>query len=280
PRAHQGGLAALRGPSPPRPRHEREDAHPATARTRRPRAGGAARRRLHAHAARRFCPRRAAVTPRLGKQDRAGARGPDRARHAATDKLVTLPRRAFLGLLAALPLACRRHAETSEEVVDLTHTLTTSSPYIPVRDATFPFRRTPIATIPTRGVYANRWELTEHIGTHIDAPCHFSTRASCLEAIPLADLFAEAIVVDLRARAASDPDTELTLDDLAQWHAAHGPLPRRCAVLLHSGGESRWPSQERFTNTDAAGVLHFPGISRPPAERLASLPADLRIGVV
>src|SRR5262245_17335231 len=108
-----------------------------------------------------------------------------------------------------MPLACRGSAPPlPDEVVDLTHTLTPSSPYIPVRDATFPFRKAPIATIEANGVYANRWELTEHIGTHIDAPCHFSPRAPCLEAVPLDDLFAEAVVVDLRARAASQPDTE------------------------------------------------------------------------
>jgi hypothetical protein len=45
------------------------------------------------------------------------------------------------------------------ELVDLTHVLAPSSPYIEVPNATFPFRRTPIATIATRQVYANRWEL-------------------------------------------------------------------------------------------------------------------------
>jgi kynurenine formamidase len=79
-----------------------------------------------------------------------------------------------------------------------------SSPYLYVRDATFPFRREPIATIPTRGVYANRWELTEHIGTHLDAPCHFDEGARCVDALPLADLFAEAVVIDVSSRAEAD----------------------------------------------------------------------------
>jgi hypothetical protein len=80
------------------------------------------------------------------------------------------------------------HASEPFDVVDLSHSLGPSSPYIHVRDATFPFRREPIATIPTRGVYANRWELTEHIGTHLDAPCHFDEGARCVDALPLADL--------------------------------------------------------------------------------------------
>jgi kynurenine formamidase len=147
-----------------------------------------------------------------------------------------------------------------------------------VRDATFPFRREPIATIATRGVYANRWELTEHIGTHIDAPCHFDERAPCLDAVPLADLFAEAVVIDLTDRAAGDPDAELTADDLAAWQAAHGAFPERCAVLLRSGWDNRWPSQARFANQDAAGVMHFPGFSRAAVERLTASPRVLGIG--
>jgi kynurenine formamidase len=168
---------------------------------------------------------------------------------------------------------------SGDELIDLTHALTPGSPYIHVKDATFPFRREPIATIPTRGVYANRWELTEHIGTHVDAPCHFHERGRCLDAIPIEDLVAEAVVVDISARAAEDPDAELGLADLVAWEADHGPLPPRCAVLLRSGWSDRWPSQPRFTNVDAAGTMHFPGFSRAAIERLATAPEVLGIGV-
>jgi kynurenine formamidase len=202
---------------------------------------------------------------------------------------VSLSRRAFVAGLTALAGGCQgstaRPSRTLEgrsseavDVVDLSHSLGPSSPYIHVRDATFPFRREPIATIATRGVYANRWELTEHIGTHLDAPCHFDEGARCVDALPLADLFAEVVVIDVSSRADADADTELTLADLSEWQANNGPLPQRCAVLLHSGWDRRWPSQERFANADAAGVMHFPGFSRAAVERLASSPEVLGIG--
>jgi kynurenine formamidase len=202
---------------------------------------------------------------------------------------VTISRRTFVGALTTLAAGCRRssvrpaqsiasHANEVFDVVDLSHTLGPSSPYIHVRDATFPFRREPIATIPTRGVYANRWELTEHIGTHLDAPCHFDEGAPCVDALPLADLFAEAVVIDVSSRAEADEDTELTLTDLRDWQATHGPFPQRCAVLLHSGWDKRWPSRERFANQDAAGVMHFPGFSRAAVERLAESSEVLGIG--
>jgi kynurenine formamidase len=165
------------------------------------------------------------------------------------------------------------------EVVDLSHTLSPASPYIPVRDATFPFRRAPIATIEERGVYANRWELTEHIGTHVDAPCHFERTAPCLEAIALDDLFAEVVLIDLSARAATDPDAELTPDDIQAWDVAHGPMPERSAVLLHTGWDRFWPSQARFANADSSGVMHFPGFSRAAIELLSRRSEVLGIGV-
>jgi kynurenine formamidase len=202
---------------------------------------------------------------------------------------MSLTRRAFVGTLGALAAACqsatvapsRARGALSDafEVVELSHSLGVSSPYIHVRDATFPFRKHPIATMSTRGVYANRWELTEHIGTHVDAPCHFDELAPCLDAMPLQDLFAEAVVIDVSARARVDADVELTLEDLASWKRKHGAFPRRCAVLLRSGWDSRWPSQERFANQDAAGVMHFPGFSRAAVEHLAHQPEVLGIGV-
>ena len=200
---------------------------------------------------------------------------------------MSLSRRAFVGALGALSAGCHGSVPATVvpvqpgpafDVVDLSHSLGPGSPYIQVRGATFPFRNEPIATIATRGVYANRWELTEHIGTHIDAPCHFDERAPCLEAVPLADLFAEAVVIDLRQRARANPDTELTVDDLLAWQQTFGSFPQRCAVLLRSGWDSRWPSQARFANSDAAGVMHFPGFSRAAVERLSAMPEVLGIG--
>jgi kynurenine formamidase len=199
---------------------------------------------------------------------------------------LNLARRAIVAGLGATLVACGLPRERLRspaagqpfDVVDLSHPLGPTSPYIHVRDATFPFRREAIATIATRGVYANRWELTEHIGTHLDAPCHFDEKAPCVDEIPLLDLFAEAVVIDLRSRAASNADAELTPDDLAAWQTAHGAFPPRSVVLLCSGWDARWPSQERFANQDASGVQHFPGFSREAVRQLAARPEVLGIG--
>jgi kynurenine formamidase len=196
-----------------------------------------------------------------------------------------MPRRAMLfSAIGGLIAGCRvRESEQTaqalpERIVDLTHPLSPESPYIRVENATFPFQRDPIATIPHRGVYANRWALTEHIGTHLDAPCHFAEHGACVHSIPVHDLLANAVVIDVSQRAAADPDVELTEADLDRCIADHGPFPARCAILLRSGWDTRWPSQASFANADTEGTMHFPGFSLRAIERLARLPDVLGIG--
>ncbi len=65
---------------------------------------------------------------------------------------------------------------STENVVDLTHTLTENFPFIPIPGITFPFKKTPIATIEKMGVAANRWEVHEHIGTQAAAIFLFRRR--------------------------------------------------------------------------------------------------------
>jgi hypothetical protein len=59
------------------------------------------------------------------------------------------------------------------KVMDLTHTLSPKFPVIPIPGLTFPIKITAIATLEKFGVSVNKWELMDHNGTHIDAPCHF-----------------------------------------------------------------------------------------------------------
>ena len=88
-----------------------------------------------------------------------------------------------------------------------------------------------------------------------------------------------AVVVDVTAAAASSPDYRVTVADLEQWMNAHGPMPGGCAVLVHTGWASRWPSQERYVNQDARGVMHFPGLSIEAARYLLDHALPVSIGI-
>jgi kynurenine formamidase len=147
-------------------------------------------------------------------------------------------------------------------VVDLSHTLSPDSPFIPVEGKTFPFRLAPIATVARDGVYANRWELTEHVGTHVDAPCHFIEGGRSIDQLSLETLIGPAAVISIEARAARDPDAVLTADEVRAWERDRGvTIPADAALFLHTGWEARWRQPGRFVNLDAGGTMHFPGFS-------------------
>ena len=109
--------------------------------------------------------------------------------------------------------------------------------------------------------------LNEHTGTHMDAPLHFSQDGASVAEIPVGDLVVPLCVVDIRARAAEDPDARVTPDDLAAWIAANGPIPNRACVAMLSGWAER-VGGETFRNADEGGVMHFPGFHVEAAQML------------
>ena len=106
----------------------------------------------------------------------------------------------------------------------------------------------------------NLYELriNEHTGTHIDAPLHFSADGKSVAELPVEDLVAPLVVVDIRAKAAGNADAQLTPDDLKAWVAANGDLPEGAVVALNSGWDAHLGT-EKFRNADAEGKMHFPG---------------------
>src|SRR5262245_6173922 len=164
-------------------------------------------------------------------------------------------------------------------VVDLTHTLSEDTPYIPIPGITFPFKKAAIATISGNGVAANRWEIHEHIGTQIDAPSHFFEEGLSLERLPVASLVVPLVVIDVSTRASSNADTSVTVADIEAWERRHGRLPPQAAVFMMSGWDARIGDAKAFVNHDASGAMHFPGFSMEAATFLARSRNVAGIGV-
>ncbi len=189
-----------------------------------------------------------------------------------------LDRRAFfrgglslLGGAAAYAAAPRAPALAAEprsfsRVVDLTHTLTPDFPT---------YFGKPQLTIDVMFSYAEhkfnmkKWEVVEHTGTHMDAPFHFSENGWTADQVPAENLVVPLAVIDISARAAENPDAELTPDDIKAFEAAHGPLPDGCCVAMYSGWE-RHVNSARFRNADENGVMHFPGFHVEAVQMLMS----------
>lgn len=161
--------------------------------------------------------------------------------------------------------------------VDLTHPLHPEMPFFPAK-VPLPFERTQTAFLERMGVNSGRFAMSEHQGTHLDAPVHFVESDVSVEDIPPAQLVAEAVVIDTRAAVLDDPDHRLTPDEVLAWESAHGPVPGDSYVLIDSGWGAHWGDPERYYGRDGDGVLHFPACT-PEAAALLVERGALGVGV-
>jgi kynurenine formamidase len=177
-----------------------------------------------------------------------------------------LSRRGFVrgaGLMAlgATALTARplpvpaAEARSFTRVIDLTHAM---GPDFPTYDGGSNLAMETLVTLAKDGYNMARWHLVEHTGTHMDAPIHFGEGVQSADAIPVEHLVVPLAVVDIRAKAADDPDAQLTPDDLAAFEAAHGPIADGACVAMLSGWADKVAGPE-FRNADDQGVMHFPG---------------------
>jgi kynurenine formamidase len=166
------------------------------------------------------------------------------------------------------------------KAMDLSYALDEHSPFWPEgSNPTSPFRATTAATYEKDGYFARSLQFPEHFGTHMDAPIHFDPKGKSLDQIPVTSLLLGAVVVDVRAAVKANPDYRLTAQDLQNWEKIHGPIPQASAVLLLTGWGARWPSQTRYMNQDAKGVMHFPGFSLEAAHYLFDHAHPKAIGI-
>lgn len=146
-------------------------------------------------------------------------------------------------------------AQEMSEVIDLTHILT---PTVPTYTNDQPTVET-VVTVENDGFYIQRWSFNEHSGTHMDGPAHFDTDGETIDNVPVSMFVGPAVVIDLSAQAAENPDVAVSADDLMAWEADNGEIPAGAIVFMYSGWESRWEDTAAFQNTGADNLFHFPG---------------------
>ena len=169
-----------------------------------------------------------------------------------------------------------RLANGFRTVYDLTHTF---SPKLPVFPAFKPVQIRQRFTIAKDGFFANEVTFDEHTGTHLDAPVHFAAGGSTADRIVPDRLFAPLAVVSIDARAAKDPDTLVTVDDLLAWEMRYGRLPQGAFVAMRSGWDARIGDPARFLNKDTNGTMHAPGFSEQAARFLVRERNIVGVGV-
>jgi kynurenine formamidase len=189
---------------------------------------------------------------------------------------------ATAAFAATLPGAATAHARRDghrgrrRRLVDLSHEFRDDFPAFPGAPAT---GRETAVTIPANGFYGQVWTMWEHICTHMDVPAHFIEGGRTSAELPIEELIAPIVVVDISRRVAREPDTVVTPDDLARFELRHGRIPRGAVVAMYSGWEARVGSVESYRNTDATGTMRFPGFGNDAVDWLLERRRIRGIGV-
>jgi kynurenine formamidase len=160
----------------------------------------------------------------------------------------------------------------TSKVVDLSHAFDEKTLYWPTSPTSFELKKLSFGDTPGGWFYAaNSLCTPEHGGTHLDAPIHFSKEGKTIDQIPLRQLIAPAVLIDVSAKASADPDYRLALDDVRSWEKRHGTIPSGAIVLLRTGWAKRWPDRKQYLGDDTPGdasKLHFPSFGKESAEYL------------
>src|SRR5437762_12117948 len=119
-------------------------------------------------------------------------------------------RRLPLAAAHLLLASCNRPSLTERLVnakwVDLTYPFDSSTLYGPTAQ---PFHLTVVSAkrMPGGWYYAaNNFSAAEHGGTHLDAPVHFVEKRHTTDEIPLSQLIAPAVVIDVKRQTDSSAD--------------------------------------------------------------------------
>lgn len=158
-------------------------------------------------------------------------------------------------------------AALKEKLIDMTFSFSEESIYWPTDK---PFTPTTVFKGITNGGYwyaSNQYAASEHGGTHVDAPIHFSEHGRTIGKIPLQEWIGPAAKIDVTNKSQANRDYQLTVEDILAWEKKHGPIPPGAWVIMQSGIDGRYyPNRKEVLGTEKTGTaavaeLHFPGFS-------------------
>jgi len=175
-------------------------------------------------------------------------------------------------LILAVPVMAQKPgAFPTGRVVDLTYAFDANTVYWPTAQQ---FKlETDFEGMTDKGYFysAYRYSAAEHGGTHLDSPVHFAKGRYTVDELPLQQLMGAAIVIDVTAQCAANPDYLVSVADVENWERRNGRIPAGTIVLLRTGFGKFYPDRKKYLGTDERGdaavaKLHFPGLD-PAAAR-------------
>lgn len=177
-----------------------------------------------------------------------------------------------IALILAVPVVAQKSsAFPNGRVVDLTYAFGADTVYWPTAEQ---FKlETDFEGVTDKGYFysAYRYSAAEHGGTHLDSPVHFAKGHYTIDQIPLEQLMGSAIVIDVTAQCANNPDYLVSVADIENWEKRNGKIAAGTIVFLRTGYGKFYPDRKKYLGTEERGAgavakLHFPGLD-PAAAR-------------
>jgi kynurenine formamidase len=166
-----------------------------------------------------------------------------------------------------LPTLLAAIASQKIKIVDLTFTLSPEFPALilpPELGQCQPFRIEEVSRYDPRGPawYWNNITMSEHTGTHYDAPIHWITGKdlpnNSVDTIPPEHFIAEACVIDCSLQAQDNDDYVLSVADIQNYETQQGMIRAGTWVLMRTDWSKR--DYTAYANIREDGA-HTPGPS-------------------
>ncbi|MFA6155903.1 cyclase family protein [Mesorhizobium sp.] len=143
--------------------------------------------------------------------------------------------------------------------VDLTHPMKQGMPVWP----THPHYCQEMVESYDRGDVAcnHALAMSEHTGTHFDAPVHFIRGGAAISDIPVERFFGRMVTIDARA---CQPRQAVEPEHVFAFEKQHGRIRQGDAVFFHFGWDRFWDDPAQH----AAFLADWPGLSRQTCELL------------
>jgi kynurenine formamidase len=136
-----------------------------------------------------------------------------------------------------------------DEIVDLGHELYTGMPCYAANVTAFwtvdDFDSTRRTSEGRRALHNKMMLLSEHTGTHLDAPSHFDEDGLSVDQVPLQNLILPGHLLDVSHKRAHEP---IEPQDLIDAERASGKtINPGTAVVLRTGQDVNWGTKDFFT---------------------------------
>lgn len=179
-------------------------------------------------------------------------------------------RMILLTIVCCLLFACAKQGGfPSGQWVDLSYDFSDKTIYWTETDG---FKKETVAEGRTdKGYYYSAYKFCapEHGGTHLDSPIHFAEGRKTVDEIPLTQLIAPAVKIDVSTKAAANRDYLVSVEDFTGWESQHGKIPDGSIVLLQTGFGQYWGDRAKYMGSDTGSEQkHFPGLSAEAARWL------------